>query len=220
MGLDTVELVLAIEDEFGIRINNQVAQTLRTPSDVADYVMTRVRTEADSSCLTQVGFYRVRSALVATCMTSRNEIHPDTSLTTLFDADIKRAWPALGSALQADNFPSLERAPLVVGAVVVAPTLAMAAGMAWAGVAPVMVAASAAFVALCAHRATSGMRVVIPAKFSIVENLIPFVASTSQVLWTRDHVLAKIIWITSVQLGIPIEKIREDSTFVDELGAD
>ena len=46
MGLDTVELVLAIEDEFGIRISNQIAETLRTPGDVADYVMTCARTEA------------------------------------------------------------------------------------------------------------------------------------------------------------------------------
>jgi hypothetical protein len=63
MGLDTVELVLAIEDEFGIRISDRIAQTLRTPGDVADYVMTRVRTEANSLCLAQAGFYRVRAAL-------------------------------------------------------------------------------------------------------------------------------------------------------------
>jgi hypothetical protein len=64
------------------------------------------------------------------------------------------------------------------------------------------------------------MRVVIPDNCNTVESLIPFVATTNAALWTRDQVLARIMQITSTQLGIPFEKIREDSTFVDELGAD
>lgn len=147
MGLDTVELVLAIEDEFGIRISNHIAETLRTPGDVADYVMTRVRTEANSADLMQTGFYRVRSALVATFNASRSHIRPDTPLARLPHGDIKSAWPALGRALQADNFPSLVRSRTVVLSAVVMPTLAVAAAMAWAGIPPAIIAISATFVA-------------------------------------------------------------------------
>ncbi|NGZ83016.1 hypothetical protein [Duganella aceris] len=220
MGLDTVELVLAIEDEFGIRINHQIAKTLRTPGDVADYVMSRVRTEINSSCLAQVGFYRVRSVLVMTFNASHSDIHPTTPLAGLLHADIKHAWPALGRALQADNFPPLVRPRRIVLAAVVAPTLITIAGMAWADIQPTIIAISAAFVALCTNSGTSTMRVVIPDNCSTVEALIPFVATTNAALWTRERVLATILQITSTQLGIPIEKIREDSTFVDELGAD
>jgi len=39
MGLDTVELVMAFEEKFGISIPNEVAAELTTPRKVTDYVM-------------------------------------------------------------------------------------------------------------------------------------------------------------------------------------
>ncbi len=39
MGLDTVELVMAFEESFGIAFSDEVAATLRTPGDVIDYVV-------------------------------------------------------------------------------------------------------------------------------------------------------------------------------------
>ena len=40
MGLDTVELVMAFEEKFGINIPNEDAGKLSTPRKVTDYVMT------------------------------------------------------------------------------------------------------------------------------------------------------------------------------------
>jgi acyl carrier protein len=39
MGLDTVELVMAFEQAFGIEIPNQMAEEMVTPRDVRDFVM-------------------------------------------------------------------------------------------------------------------------------------------------------------------------------------
>lgn len=39
MGLDTVELVMAFEESFGIPFSDEAAATLRTPGDVIDYVV-------------------------------------------------------------------------------------------------------------------------------------------------------------------------------------
>ena len=36
--LDAVELIMAIEEEFGIEIPNEVAENIRTVSDAVDYV--------------------------------------------------------------------------------------------------------------------------------------------------------------------------------------
>ncbi|WP_370931120.1 acyl carrier protein [Bartonella sp. DGB1] len=36
--LDTVELVMAFEEEFGIEINDDAAQNIRTIKDAADYI--------------------------------------------------------------------------------------------------------------------------------------------------------------------------------------
>jgi hypothetical protein len=42
MGLDFVELVMRIEETFGIEIADRVDSTLYTPRDVIDFVLTQV----------------------------------------------------------------------------------------------------------------------------------------------------------------------------------
>ena len=41
MGLDAVETVMRIEEEFEITIPDEIAATLTTPREVIDYLMTR-----------------------------------------------------------------------------------------------------------------------------------------------------------------------------------
>lgn len=43
MGLDTVELVMAFEERFGINISDEGASELSTPRKVTDYVMSKVK---------------------------------------------------------------------------------------------------------------------------------------------------------------------------------
>lgn len=45
MGLDTVKLVMAFEDEFEIAIPNDVAARLQTVGDVTEYVWRRLAAE-------------------------------------------------------------------------------------------------------------------------------------------------------------------------------
>jgi hypothetical protein len=42
MGLDTIELVMAFEDKFGVRILDEDAGQLTTPRKVIDYIMSKV----------------------------------------------------------------------------------------------------------------------------------------------------------------------------------
>lgn len=42
MGLDTVELVMALEEEFGIEIPNEDAARLETVGEIADYILARL----------------------------------------------------------------------------------------------------------------------------------------------------------------------------------
>jgi hypothetical protein len=44
MGLDTVELVIAIKDAFEVRIGNDDSAKMTTPNEVTDYLMGRIRT--------------------------------------------------------------------------------------------------------------------------------------------------------------------------------
>lgn len=220
MGLDTVELVMAFEDEFGIRISNEDAGKITTPGEVADYVMTLVRTKADEACPSQKGFYRIRSALVTSFGIPRRDIDPNSLLHEIVKGDIKQQWSKLQNALGAESFPQLRRTRMffnlvVIGlpAIIVAPMLKTGAPVSW-------VVLAYALLSLSAHLLTARMGTIIPAKCQTVSALIPYVGCASSLLWTRKAVLARVIQLTSVQLGIPVDKIRPDSHFVHDLGAD
>lgn len=57
MGLDTVELVLAFEEEFGIEIPDEDAQNLITVRDVVMFVKKRLKITPPEECFTQKVFY-------------------------------------------------------------------------------------------------------------------------------------------------------------------
>ena len=49
MGLDTVELVMAIEEEFGIEIPNSDASKLAVLGDMHDYIIRALRQRGDTA---------------------------------------------------------------------------------------------------------------------------------------------------------------------------
>lgn len=220
MGLDTVELVLAIEEEFGITIQEEDAEHMVTPRLVADYVFPRVRVHEDEPCPSQSTFYRIRSVLVNEFGVSRREIRRDSQLYKLLEPDIKAQWARLRVSLGAERFPTLERsnnliATWLFGAPAVAAAILISLGL------PIMAVTIVFLVLLVlAHGATSGMGTIIPENYRTVASLIPYVGCASTRIWTYAEVLARIVQITSDQLGIPVEKIHADSRFVQDLGAD
>jgi acyl carrier protein len=46
MGLDTVELVMAIEEEFGIEVPDEDAENIRTLGDITSYIEARTENAA------------------------------------------------------------------------------------------------------------------------------------------------------------------------------
>lgn len=220
MGLDTVELVFAIEESFGVEIDNADASRLETPGQVADYLCLRLRISATDPCPSQVGFYRLRRAISGTFGIARSAIRPDSRLAPLLKGDIQENWRALQQAAGARKLPRLKRKRLLfVSAVILLPAVGTAAAVAaflplqWAFV-PFM------FLALTADRFTRGMATEIPPEAARVAQLIPYVTCDSSIAWTRSTILERVIAVTSEQLGVPKEQIREDSYFVRELGAD
>ncbi len=220
MGLDTVELVIAIEDAFEVRFGNEDAAKLTTPAEVTDYLMDRVRTNGGDPCPSQAGFYRLRSVLMMEFGIPRQQIHPDSSWCELFKSDIPNAWRKLGDALAVDNFPRLERTKaFFIVAVFGTPTLA-AIPMLKSGVGFSLILMVYAVLAMFANTLTSGMGRQVPARYRTVASLLPYVKCADSRLWTREAVLAKVIEITSQQLGLQIDVIRPASHFVHDLGAD
>lgn len=215
MGLDTVELVLAFEDEFGITIKNEDAEKLITPGAVADYVMSRVRTTTSDPCPSQAGFYRIRSMLIAEFSMPRKEIHPHSSLNRILNGNIRENWESLRTALEADHFPQLERTKALFYTVVFAIPAVIVTPMIIIGVTFSSIAIAFCILAFITNALSANRGTVLPSRIRTVADLIPYAG-----IWNRKTVLAKVIKITSEQLGISIDKISENAHFVHDLGAD
>jgi hypothetical protein len=90
MGLEAVEIVMAVEDRFGIAIDDAEAEKIGTPGLLIDFVMSKVGYTDHAQCLTQRAFHRLRASLMRKFGLKRNQIKPATLLTDLFSRKNRR----------------------------------------------------------------------------------------------------------------------------------
>ncbi|WP_121667452.1 acyl carrier protein [Mesonia aquimarina] len=99
MGLDSVELVMTIEEKFGIRIEDSEAEKIRTVQEFADIVFRKIISTPTDKCLTQIVFYRIRKALRILISTEK-EIRPDMKISELFTkTELEEKWSQLKTEL-------------------------------------------------------------------------------------------------------------------------
>ena len=96
MGLDSVELVMAIEDEFGLDIPDYAAARMYTVGDVYEYLKQKLDSEEPVACMTQRVFYKLRKALIENYGLKRSAILLDTKLSDIMPLkEIEAGWPFL-----------------------------------------------------------------------------------------------------------------------------
>ena len=106
MGLDGVELVLAIEDAFGVAISDEEATAMATPGEMVDFLVGRVSGSAVKGCLEQRAFYRIRRAGMQVLGRSRSAFSPKTPWAELIHAPrIDRQWQTIGRVAGIDPWP-------------------------------------------------------------------------------------------------------------------
>jgi len=220
MGLDTVELVMAFEDEFGIVITDGEAEKMETPGLVADYVMERVRTRKDYPCASQAAFYRLRTVLMREFGIPRHDIRPGMPLQRVLGHDVRGNWKKLGKVLGSHPLPPLARSRFLVYGGVTAIPLAMAAGFWTAGASVGMAAFAGCVLMIAAERLSKPWASVLPAGMTTLDALVPYAGGAGTAIWTRAEVLARVMAITVEHLGLPPGKVHEHAHFVSELGAD
>jgi acyl carrier protein len=97
MGLDSVELVIAFEEEFGLTIPDEIAEKMITVGDVYTYLKDRLRTAPEGYCITQRVFYKVRKALINNYRIQRKAILLDTKLGDLVPPEeLRESWDYFG----------------------------------------------------------------------------------------------------------------------------
>ena len=232
MGLDLVEMIMAVEEQFEISIADADAATLRTSRQLAAYVFARLpKTQAENAadtnfCWSQVAFYRLRRALVQQFKIPRRLIRPTTVINDILPGDICVPWRELGDAIGSKSFPSLRCKQPLHGFLIFGLPLSvlitlslLLSGSIVNQVVTVLFFVAASFVTGAYLNDCLGNE--IPPKYRQIKALVPYVSLHALAPpWTPETVMQKVIQIVSEQGGIPVEDIKPDDEFVRDLHID
>lgn len=235
MGLDGVELVMEVEDRFGVTLLDSECQQVRTVADLAALVISRLPS-ASIACPSARAFYQVRRLLVDHAHMERSRVRPDTRWEELFPHDLPRMWNGL-RALE-HRLPPLAFAPGVEvaigyaglvgvfatlgGAAVAWHQLGLMAGALTLGLGLALLATARGFLHPLRTRVPVGLgrlgdlarhwggcRLTLSGELGPGGRLIQ-----------QQRVLDEVRAITSEQLGVPLERVKAESDFVRDLGLD
>lgn len=110
MGLEGVELVMAMEEEFEIVIEDEEAQSIITPKDAIELISNKVNTTNDKTCLSQKYFHKLRKYLEKELKLNRVLIKLDLDITDCVPPNKqKEAWKNIGNEFEVEKMPHLKR---------------------------------------------------------------------------------------------------------------
>jgi len=217
MGLDGVELVMALEEGFGVTITDAEAETCGTPAAVIDLIFGKLGASDERVCVSQRAFYLLRKGLTRTAGVDRRTVALSAdvrSFTT--DRSDREVWGDLNTAVQARSWPSLARPTWLVASLWLL-SLGAFCGLItyvhWA-----IAAACALLVAFVATRITRQLRSRIPARYSQLRKLVPFAVTSDAITWTRDQVASLVEKLVIEQLGLREGQYRENAHFIKDFG--
>jgi hypothetical protein len=109
MGLDVLELVMKIEERFGVTILDERAERITTVGELYVFLLEQGRKNAPTPCPTSRAFYRLRRALVADAGVDRAQVRPAVAVRDLFPAEVRpTAWPRLAATLGLTSPPDID----------------------------------------------------------------------------------------------------------------
>lgn len=102
MGLDSVEILVRVEEYFGISIPDREAEKILTVQDFADCVFTKVTINPTEKCKSQMLFYKLRTYFTDKQGLSKEQIRPDSKIRDLITGDLKTTWTEIEKYLKLD----------------------------------------------------------------------------------------------------------------------
>jgi acyl carrier protein len=241
MGMDTVEMVMAIEETFDITIPNEQAEKIVTVGDAYRYILSRVKLDDSSPCLTASAFYRIRRALVDTVGVGREQVRPASSVDDLIPREGRREhWERLGRSLGV-TLPELIRpAPIrasldmlfrcwLLGVlIVVGAFLFGSAGIHTTQTAIAGLVSAGVFALILGYHLTQPFAVELAPTCATVRGLTLTLSASlwgatvrsGERTWNRESVWVVLRQLVSEQAGVSLDVITEETSFVYDLGMD
>ena len=130
MGLDGVELILAVEDAFQIHIADEEAGNVFTVGDLHNLVVSKLQGQDSKRCLTSAAFYRTRRGIIDMLGIDRREVRPATPLEVILPRNSRREkWRRIQAAMKM-KLPDLQHPGWIqLGLLTIGVALAVAAGV-------------------------------------------------------------------------------------------
>ena len=234
MGLDSVELVMAIEEKFGITISDEEACSILTVGDMHRCVLSKLAVSDKSSCLTQRAFHLLRRNVLRQFGIPRRMFSPDTELDSIIPRTKRRQqWLVLRQNVGATQWPGLELSKIgsvilltVILAVPAVGAWYCAARMRWnSGLIGVLAILTMMGLMFASRYFISPFQTEFPVGFTRVRDLAyTLVADNPQLFgqeppkWTEQEVWLLLCSVIKAQTGAT--NFTKDSRFVADLGID
>lgn len=228
-GMDLVELLVEVEDAFGVSIPEDECERMRTTKDLIDVVtkLCGASSRAGQPCATARAFFSLRSKLIDLLPHQKQDIRPSSSLESLIPKkDRPRVWRALregGMELPRLRLSRTASILLLAAALVASicwltqyadqqndrlwnPNFWLAGILVFFGVALMM-------------NSDTYWATRIPAPFLTVRDVAIHLAccdvsGRSSAVLARDEVAHNVSMIIAYQLGVSIEELDDDKELV------
>jgi acyl carrier protein len=235
MSLDLCELVLEIEETFGVTITGRDAERIHTVGDLYEYLLDQRTRSMAGVCPSGAAFYRARRAVCDLFGARRCDVSPRSAIEELLPARGRRGhWRRFCKALRPFSLPDLRR-PVGLGVALGCGCAALVLLGAGAGLAahhrgqpPVLVASwfiVGALLAVVLYAATLPLAVSVPAECSTMRELVDTAlgGERDRALAALGHRSERQVWermceIISRNLGVDRDLLKPGTDFVNDLG--
>ena len=111
MGMDIVDMVLDVEERFGISLSDVECQNVVTVNDLYRLVLSKLGNADQTKCLTSATFYRIRKVIAEVLSVDKRTLKLDTQLRELLPIEKRKAlWVIISQKLTL-KLPELWRGP-------------------------------------------------------------------------------------------------------------
>ena len=221
MGLDGVELIMAVEEEFELVISDEEAGNVRTPGDLTDLVYSKLRKDRSDPCQSQHAFYVVRNVLIKELGVRRDQIKPYTNLCTLIPKDNrKKIFQDVISSISDGKtvYAGLVRPEKIELLILSILAIFFFTILFFTSLNLVLNIIFSLMLFLVLIASTSRFKTDFPRQFYNVKGLTRIIGSTQNKIWNREELWIKIKDLIVEQLGVLPEEVVPDADFIDDLG--
>jgi acyl carrier protein len=234
MGLDIVEMIMEIEEKFGVFIPDRDAERITTLGQLHQWLLRQRGLCHDSVCLSSAVFYRARRALCEQFGHLRHAVAPCTPLEGLVPAPGRRRhWQRFREALTPFAVPELQRPDWLLYTLGIGWTslllggLAVGALLCLLGYSPVLaglIFLVATIVCVLSYQTTRPLAVCLPAGCGTMAGLVRRTLGPDRDQGHRalQRMSERQVWdqmcqIVAEHLSVDPARLKPETSFIDDL---